>query len=360
MRPIRLGKEDLHLPQAALALMLGAAGAALAMLAQLPLPILLGPMIAVAGSSVLGLRIGGLTPALPQDLRLWLIPIIGVSIGGAFHPGLLSDALRWWPTFLALLVYLPLAHALGYLTYTRLGGLDHATALFGSVPGGLLEAITMGEEAGADLQMLTMLQFLRLIGCIVLVPLGFSLLTGMVVGSAGGAQIAGSGQPMLVADAIVLGGTAVAGALIGRRIGLPGAIITGPVLLSGAAHLAGLTAAVPPLWMVHLTQLVIGTSLGLRFSGLPRGAFRRAFGLALVTVALTLGLGFGFALLLHGAVGQEVGTVFLAFAPGGISEMSLVALSLHVSVIYVTAHHVARIVLAVAFARLFALQILRS
>ena len=44
--------------------------------------------------------------------------------------------------------------------------------------------------------------------------------------------------------------------------------------------------------------------------------------------------------------------VFLAYAPGGLAEMSLVALSLNMSVIYVTAHHVLRIVLAVSFAKL--------
>jgi uncharacterized membrane protein AbrB (regulator of aidB expression) len=52
-------------------------------------------------------------------------------------------------------------------------------------------------------------------------------------------------------------------------------------------------------------------------------------------------------------VGEPLAAVFLAFAPGGLAEMGLIALSLQMSVIYVTAHHVARIVLAVTVARLF-------
>jgi len=51
-------------------------------------------------------------------------------------------------------------------------------------------------------------------------------------------------------------------------------------------------------------------------------------------------------------VGERVEAVVLAFAPGGVVEMSLVAISLEIGVLYVTAHHVARIVLAVLFARL--------
>ena len=256
-------------------------------------------------------------------------------------------------------VFVPLAHGLSYLIYRRLGGLDRPTALFSAVPGGLLESLAMGEEAGADLQMLTMLQFLRLIGCIVLVPLSFLLLTGHAVGSAAGAVMAGTQAGLTLWDGLVLLVAAVLGVWAGRRIGLPGAIITGPLLASGAAHLAGLTGAVPPNWLVQLTQLIVGTSLGCRFAGMPGGALPKAFGLALISVVVTLGLGFAIALLLHGVVGQQVGTVFLAFAPGGVAEMSLVALSLQVSVVYVTAHHVLRIVLAVGFAKAAAGRLLR-
>lgn len=353
------GNNRLNLAAASLALAVGAAGAGAAVALGLPIPILLGSLLAVGGLAISGRRLAGTAPDIPQGLRLWFIPIIGVSIGGAFHPGLLGEARLWWPTMLALLVYIPAAHWLSFVTYRSLGGIDRATALFSSVPGGLLESLAMGEEAGADLQMLTMLQFLRLIGCIVLVPLGFLFLTGQAVGSSAGAVMTGSGLPIGIFDAAVLVLAAGVGVWIGRRIGLPGAIITGPVLASGAAHLAGLTGAVAPNWMVQVTQLIVGTSLGCRFAGMPHRALPKTLWLALVSVVLTLGLGFCFAMALHGVVGQKVGTVFLAFAPGGVAEMALVALSLHVSVVYVTAHHVMRIVLAVAVAQIAARRLLR-
>jgi hypothetical protein len=70
-----------------------------------------------------------------------------------------------------------------------------------------------------------------------------------------------------------------------------------------------------------------------------------ANGILCLTVAL------GFALGLAQLVAEPVPAVFLAFAPGGLAEMSLVALSLEVGVVFVTAHHVLRIVLAVAVAQ---------
>ncbi|MFM2355790.1 MAG: hypothetical protein RLZZ528_1526, partial [Pseudomonadota bacterium] len=128
--------------------------------------------------------------------------------------------------------------------------------------------------------------------------------------------------------------------------------VTGPILLSGAAHVAGLVQGAPPVWLVWAAQVVIGTSLGVRFSGLPRGAFRRGLALAALNVAITCTVAFGIALSLHGAVGEPASALFLAFAPGGLVEMGLVALSLNMSPLYVTAHHVLRIVMAVTVARI--------
>jgi membrane AbrB-like protein len=331
----------------AIAYALGLVGAGLAVLLGLPLPLLLGPLLVVGTVAAAQVRPLGVAPAVPQGWRMVLIPVVGVAIGGAFTPELAAEAVRWWPSLLALAVYVPAAQAVGYVIYRHVGGLDRPTALYSATPGGLFEAISMGEARGADIRMLTMLQFLRLILSIVTVPIIFLILTGAVVGSSSGVAMVGAEVPIGWWDAVLLIGAAVMGVWGAKKIGLPGPVIVGPMLVSGALHLAGLTKAIPPGWMVGLTQLVVGVSLGTRFAGMAGGKLLRAMWLSALTVGSMLGLGFLFALAIHGAVGEKAGTVFLAFAPGGVAEMSLVALSLQVSVVYVTAHHVARIVLSV-------------
>ena len=121
--------------------------------------------------------------------------------------------------------------------------------------------------------------------------------------------------------------------------------------MSGLAHAAGLTDAVPPVWAVLVTQWVMGSSLGVRLAGFTRGQAGVALALSALNVGLMLLLAAGIALALHDAVDEPVSAVILAFAPGGVSEMSLVALSLQLSAVYVTLHHLARIVLAVVVAR---------
>ncbi|MEE3099285.1 MAG: AbrB family transcriptional regulator [Pseudomonadota bacterium] len=353
-RRFQIGQQEIHTVTAAATFALGGAGGALATFAGLPLPMLLGSVLAVGVASWLGLRPGGRDPGVPMGLRLFFVPIIGVSIGNAFTPQVFAEALNWWPTLLAAFVYIPLAHYVGYRGYRDLGRLDPCTAYYSAVPGGLLEVILMGEEAGADRQMLTVLQFMRLILCIMLVPVGFQLFEGMAVGSSAGASLARPDAALGAVDVAVLAAAGVAGFFIGRRLNFPAGIITGPILVSGLVHLAGLTAAAPPDWSIQLTQLIIGTTLGTRFVGVKTRLLVRALRLARVNILFTLALAIGAALLLAGAVDEIPEAVVLAFAPGGLAEMSLIAVSLQISVIYVTSHHILRIVLSVAVAKVFA------
>lgn len=335
----------------AVTLVIGALAGAAAHWARLPLGYLLGSLLAVGTVAALGLRPLGYRVTLPARLRFSFVPVIGVAIGGAFTPEVAGQILTWGPSLVALAVFVPMAHALGYAIFRR-GGLSPRDALFGAVPGGLIESVQLGEEAGADVRLLAVLQFLRLILTIVTVPMIFWALTGHAVGSASGAQLAGAAVVLGPQDIAVLLAAGGAGVLIGRALRLPGWIITGPLVASALAHGAGWVEGVPPAWLIAVTQTIIGAGLGARFEGVARAMLIRAGKLAILNGIAALLLAFGFAGLVHLLGGQPVEAAFLAFAPGGLAEMSLIALSLQMSVIYVTAHHVVRIMLAVSIAKL--------
>jgi uncharacterized membrane protein AbrB (regulator of aidB expression) len=108
---------------------------------------------------------------------------------------------------------------------------------------------------------------------------------------------------------------------------------------------------VPPAWLVGVTQVVVGCGLGARFAGIERAMLVRAARLAVVNAVVAMTIAFGFSWALTPLVGQPMTAVFLAFAPGGLAEMSLIALSLEISVVYVTVHRVARIVMSVLIAK---------
>lgn len=350
---IRIAGEDIHILMTTIVFAVGIAGGYLAKLVGAPLPMLLGSVTAVGAISIFGFRPGGRPPRIPFWLRNFFIPIVGLSIGSAFTPGILAEMRTWWPSLLALLFYIPLAHYIGYRTFVMAGRISRTTAYYGAVPGGLLVCIAMGEESGADGPMLTALQFLRLILTVMLVPLAFTIMSGTTVGTAAGAVIGHPESGLDPSEIFWQAALAVAGYFGGRRLGMPAYMITGPILASGLGHLTGLLVSAPPSWLIEVTQLVIGVSLGTRFVGMGGSTFFKAFWLALLNIVFTMILAICMGFLLHNIVDERIEAVVLAFAPGGLAEMSLVAVSLQISVIYVSAHHIARIMLSVTFAKLF-------
>jgi membrane AbrB-like protein len=327
-------------------LALGAAGGAVASVLGLPLPWLLGALAATAWASVKGVRLAGGPPLFPTWPRLVCIPVIGVLIGASVTPEALAGAARWWPGLVGVILFVPTALAANYWILRRVGRFDPATAYFASIPGGLIESIEMGGEAGADIRALTSLQFARIAFVVSAVPLLFFAMQGQAVGSAAGVTIGGQagltgGDAALL---ILLGSVGFFGA---RRIRLPAGQITGPVIVSAIAHGAGLTEAAPPPELVAVAQLVIGVTLGQRFGGLTGAELRRYLSLSALSVAAMLGIGAAFAGALSAAGVAPFAVMILCFAPGGVVEMGLIALSLNASPIFVTAHHIARILAAV-------------
>ena len=140
------------------------------------------------------------------------------------------------------------------------------------------------------------------------------------------------------------------GYLFARRVRLPAATFVGPLLGSTVVHLAGWIATEPPYLLLALAQLVIGSSVGARFSGTPLGLVLRTLALGAGATLLMLLITFAFGGVLHALTGQSLALLLLAFIPGGFAEMSLIALGMGVDPAFVVTHHSLRVFLVVLIA----------
>lgn len=323
----------------------GAAGGLLASYTLLPLPYMLGSLIATAMlSSVTGHRF----PAgykFPQSIRLIFLAVIGVMIGAQVTPGMVAMLPSLAVSFAALTLFVAMAHAGNYVIFRRLGGYDRPTAFYSGTPGGLMESIAMGEEAGANLAILTMQQFLRIVLVITILPIGLSLWLGASVGSAGGMTLARPDVDLALLPVVIAVGALGLG--IGKWLHLPAGQLTGPLFVAAAVSLTGIVPLDMPQWLINEAQIVIGASLGMRFGGLQGRALARGIGLGLISVCLMMAIALVLVVIVHDITGAPFDMLLISFAPGGVTEMALIALSLQANPALVTAHHIYRIILTV-------------
>lgn len=334
----------------ALHLALGTLGGALALAIGLPMPFLLGSLTAVAPLVIWQSNTGRQPLRFPPALRMGFIAIIGALIGSRFSPDLVAKVPTIWISLLAVTVFVIVAHTIGYAVYRHLGGYDRITALYGSMPGGLIEGVSLGEKAGGDLMLLTVHHFARIVLVVFAVPLFFLFLSGEVVGSAAGETL--SRGDSALTDILGIVALAAVGYVFGKKAKIPAGHLMGPLLVVGLLHGAGLADFGAPPWLVSLAQLVVGTALATQFSGATIRTLLHAFSLTAIAVLAMFAVAGAMATFVSHVTIMDFEDAFISFAPGGVAEMGLIALSLDASPVLVAVHHLVRIVLTVILVRL--------
>ena len=329
----------------ALLLALGAAGGELAALTYVPLPWMMGSLAISAIAVAVAPHRFPENYKFPNKFRMVFIAIIGVMIGAQVETDMLSAWQSLVISLLGITVFVFVAHGINYWLFRRVGGYNRVTAFYCGTPGGVMESIAMGEEAGADVRLLTLQQFLRIILVVVSVPIGLSIMHGAPLGSSAGLSF--GKEATGIWDVPIVLGVAAVGLGVGRGLGLPAGQLTGPLVLTAVLSGFGLVEISPPGWLVAVAQVVLGVSLGVRFFGVTLKMLRVAIGLAVMSVGAMLALGVGMSVIINAITGQPTQVMVLSFAPGGVTEMGLVALSLSANPAMVAFHHLYRITLTV-------------
>jgi len=330
----------------ALTLALGTVGGWIFYRLNLPLPWMLGAMSAATLGSLAGLRLD-----LPRWLRNSFITVLGVLLGSRFTPEVLAQMGEWALTISGMLVWAATVTAISVVYFRRVARYDAATALFSATPGGFNEMIVVGSQMGADVRLIALTHATRVIIVVFAIPFWYRFETGIVAGGRDQPHVGLGDVP--VGDLALLAACAVVGALIARRYTrIPAGSLMVPMLLSVAIHLASLTSSEPPYVLVAVAQVVVGSAAGARFTGMPLRMVGVAAIHSAVTAVFMLAVTVGFCVALAAVTGLPIASMVLAYAPGGLAEMSLIALALGLDAAFVATHHIFRIIAVVTLAPL--------
>jgi hypothetical protein len=323
-----------------LGLAIGAAGGLVFYFLQMPLPWMIGAMVFSTIAAAAGAPI-----AFSFRFRTLMIVVLGVMLGSAFTPDLLDHLGAWAVSIAVMLLYVLVGTLVVHRYFVLFGRYDGVTAYFAAAPGGLTEMVVAGAQYGGDDRLISLSHGTRILMIVMIVSFGFRLFGGYE--PSGASTI---GDPLLTLarfDLAVLAVSGIVGYLIVRPFKIPAGALVGPMLISAALHFFEVTSSRPPLELVAMAQIVIGSAIGARFAGTSHHTILRAIALSFGATVLLLGITALFAFLVAAATGLPIVQVLLGYSPGGIAEMSLIALSLGVDPAFVSTHHVARIFMIV-------------
>ena len=319
-------------------LVLAGLGAVAFSLANLPLPLFLGPMFACLLGAMAGLPLLGL-PTISSAMR----PVLGVAVGASITPALFGR-LDEMALSVALIPPFVLVLALtGYPYFRRVWGFDHPTSYYSAMPGGLQDMAVFGEAAGADVRALALIHTTRVLVIVSTVPFLITYFWGL--GLSGPPGDPATSVP-LVEYAVMLACAAL-GWWGGVRAGLFGAAILGPLILAGTASMTDLLHARPPAEVMQVAQFFLGLGIGVKYAGITMAEIRRT---------LTAALGHCVILAICSVIFAEIVIqtglappleAIIAFAPGGQAEMVLLAIVAGTDMAFVVTHHLVRIVVVI-------------
>lgn len=322
---------------------LGIAGALIALRIGSPLPWFLGPMVANAIFAIAGVPLRG-----PDFLRPVALPVLGVMLGSTFRPELFAHAAEWAVSLAMIPLYVLASSAVNYAYFRKVAGCDHVTAYFSSMPGGLNDMLTMGSENGGDEKQIALAHALRVLISVGVIAVILSMLFGVSNGSARRTFIGLSDFDLHDAATLII--CAVLGPILGKRFGIPARMILGPLAMSAAVHLFSVVEIGPPTALSLGAQFVLGAGVGGRFAGIRLRSAARLMLHGSISALIATFVAALFGLVVIAATDIDFFAGFLAFAPGGMMEMSLLALAINQSVAYVTLSHIVRYMVVAIFA----------
>ncbi len=329
----------------ALTLAIASLGAFAAVLLGIPLPLLLGPMIACLIAALLGAKMRGM-----GNVGLFMRTFLGVAVGSSITPAVVAEIPGYIDTLLFIPVFILVIGFAGYPLFRRVFKMNHATAYYASMPGGLQDMLVFGEEAGADVRALSLIHATRVLVIVTLAPVVMQFVWHVDLTAPPG-QSAVETDPREIAVMVFAG---LAGWRIAARIGLFGASILGPMILSAILSLSGVITQRPPAELIMATQFFIGIAVGTKYAGITTRELRDYVlaGLFFATALSLISLGFIEVIqLLHLADPMDT---FLAFLPGGQGEMVVIAIVAGADLAFVVTHHLFRLILVISLAPIVA------
>ena len=312
----------------------------------LPAPFLLGSLFGVwfMGGAVAPIRA---SLGVPRWFHIPVVLGLGTLIGGNFGPDIFTHMNSWAATVIAMVAATILATLAGLFFLTRIRKYDFTLALLSCIPGGQAEVIVISRDLVDKDYVVALFHLVRVALVLCSAPLILALIKGHDAVQASNVTLLA--MPSLFAlplgTLLTFATMSIIALPVARFVRLPMPHLIGPLVLSSALHISGLVDIPRISEFVILAQLTIGSAVGARLakvSFLELAAYIRDAFVSAIIVLSTYGFT---ALAMASWTSLDFIQLLLAFIPGGLYEVTLLALIFGFDIAFVAFHHTLRVMM---------------
>ncbi|WP_064120838.1 AbrB family transcriptional regulator [Pseudomonas fluorescens] len=332
-----------------LCLLIAAGFGALLQFQGVPHGLLLGSIVVTA----LFASKTGIAPATPYGLG-YIQVTLGIATGLMFEAWDSETASTMLPSLGVLLICLTVQIAFAGWWLTRGAGWNRTDALLAVYPGALAAVFDLLESEKASSKVI-IVHLMRLLLITVLVSF-------LIPGQAAAVAVA-DGDPLTTGMALTALSVIALSVLLGRLllvIGVPAPFMLTAIIITAVFVKSGwLHGFHMPDWSLNLAALILGVRIGSRFQGLGVAELGRHGRTALVSVGLMIVVAAVFAEVAARWLGSDPLSLWLAYMPGAIETIAIVAFGGGLNVVFILTHHLSRMVL-LHFAPALLVQVRRA
>ncbi len=301
---------------------------------NIPLAWMIGPMIATSIAALSGLKI-----AMPKLALSSILIILGLHIGNYIDQSLFNQILDWIWTTLIMLIYIIVSIFIVSKYLQKFSGYQEKASIFSAAPGALGPLIILAEYEKSDLSQVATSHLIRLIIIITVFPL-------IIVNSSDQESLNLSkfdymNQNHLDLLWLFIGSLFLI--FIFSKLRVPAALLSGTLVASGILQITEIASYKLPDPTINFCLLILGASVGCRFANKTLSEVANNSLHSLVATSILVILGLFAAFIANFFVENNLLTLILAFCPGGIYEVAVIAIAFDLEPDFVAFHHIIRL-----------------
>ena len=305
---------------------------------KIPLAWMLGPMLTISIATLSGLKL-----KMPKLALSVILIILGLYIGNYIDEKLLRQTHKWIGTSAIMFIYIMICIIFVSKYLEKFANYEKKTSYFSAAPGGLGPLVMLAEHEKSDISQVATSHLIRLIVIITTFPFLVSYFASETVLKDEQFNFLDQNHYELIYLVI----TSIILIFIFDKIKVPAPLLSGPLVASGVLQISNIAYYQLPTQSIDFGLLILGASVGCRFAG---KTLKEVYSNTKHSIVATLLLVLFSVIAAYAAtfiIDKNFFSLLLAYCPGGIYEVAVIAIAFDLDPEFVSFHHIIRLLMII-------------